>query len=205
MIAKISFHKNEHISIEEYNELCRTLGSKVRTNEIAKDENGKVKSFYSWSETFDPKEVDEKKKLVYKCNDIVELNTNEEYVSDLNVFMAKHPLIEIVIRGSFENIVNVESEAIRVLREATDKTRDALNEFNRKMELNEKTGGHMSNISLMNIIQTGYLVDCCTEELQDYLNEGWRILAVCPIPSQRRPDYVIGRTDNKQKLDCVHL
>lgn len=26
------------------------------------------------------------------------------------------------------------------------------------------------------------------------LDAGWRILAVCPQPDQRRPDYILGRT-----------
>jgi hypothetical protein len=34
--------------------------------------------------------------------------------------------------------------------------------------------------------------DFCTDNLQQRLNEGWRILACC-MQSQRRPDYVLGR------------
>lgn len=36
--------------------------------------------------------------------------------------------------------------------------------------------------------------DCCTDMLQRRLDEGWRILCVCPPNAQRRPDYVLGRT-----------
>ena len=25
------------------------------------------------------------------------------------------------------------------------------------------------------------------------ISEGWRILAICPQPNQRRPDYIMGR------------
>lgn len=35
--------------------------------------------------------------------------------------------------------------------------------------------------------------DYCTDALQDRLNEGWRIVAVCPQEA-RRPDYVLGRS-----------
>lgn len=34
--------------------------------------------------------------------------------------------------------------------------------------------------------------DYCTDALQSLLNEGWRMVAVCPQES-RRPDYVLGR------------
>jgi hypothetical protein len=38
------------------------------------------------------------------------------------------------------------------------------------------------------------LDDACTDNLQAHLNEGWRIIAVCPPDAKRRPDYILGRT-----------
>lgn len=35
--------------------------------------------------------------------------------------------------------------------------------------------------------------DACTDEIQDLLSEGYRILAVCPPNAQRRPDYILGK------------
>lgn len=35
--------------------------------------------------------------------------------------------------------------------------------------------------------------ECCTDKLQDHLNDGWRIVAVCMQKGSRRPDYVLGR------------
>jgi len=35
------------------------------------------------------------------------------------------------------------------------------------------------------------LNECCTNEVQSYLDDGWRIIAVMPQPNQRRPDYII--------------
>jgi hypothetical protein len=37
------------------------------------------------------------------------------------------------------------------------------------------------------------LNDQCTDGLREYLKEGWRILAICPQPGQRRPDYILGK------------
>lgn len=35
--------------------------------------------------------------------------------------------------------------------------------------------------------------DYCTDMLQSDLDEGWRILAICPPNAARRPDYILGR------------
>jgi hypothetical protein len=35
--------------------------------------------------------------------------------------------------------------------------------------------------------------DCCTDVLQQALNQGWRIIAACVQPNARRPDYILGR------------
>jgi len=35
--------------------------------------------------------------------------------------------------------------------------------------------------------------DCCTDQLQRHVANGWRIIAACPQPNQRRPDYILGR------------
>ena len=55
---------------------------------------------------------------------------------------------------------------------------------------------HIPDVGLMLIDEVTYLEDCCTNLLQDQLNEGWRILAVCPPNAQRRPDYILGRRKN---------
>lgn len=59
---------------------------------------------------------------------------------------------------------------------------------------------HVPNMSLMLVNEVTYLDDGCTEELQKLLDDGWRILAVCPPNSQRRPDYILGRY-NKEKYN----
>lgn len=37
--------------------------------------------------------------------------------------------------------------------------------------------------------------DACTEQLQYRLSQGWCILAVCPQPDSRRPDYILGHIE----------
>ena len=57
---------------------------------------------------------------------------------------------------------------------------------------NEMTSSEQPSPSLLNVDETLLMEDACTDALQENLNNGWRILAVCPQP-QRRPDYVLGR------------
>jgi len=49
------------------------------------------------------------------------------------------------------------------------------------------------NLLLFAVDEVQVLNDACTDSLQAELNDGWRILAVCPPPAQRRPDYILGR------------
>ena len=57
---------------------------------------------------------------------------------------------------------------------------------------NEKTSSEQPGPSLLNVDETLLMEDACTNALQENLDNGWRIIAVCPQP-QRRPDYVLGR------------
>ena len=57
------------------------------------------------------------------------------------------------------------------------------------------------DMALMYIDEVQILTDYCTDQLQEALNDGWRILAVCPPNSQRRPDYVIGRRKRQDPFD----
>jgi hypothetical protein len=50
---------------------------------------------------------------------------------------------------------------------------------------------------LLYIDEVTYLEDACTNNVQNYLDDGWRILAVCPPNAQRRPDYIFGRRKQK--------
>lgn len=55
----------------------------------------------------------------------------------------------------------------------------------------------LPNIGLLSVDEVDWLDDACTQDVQRRLNEGWRIIAVCPPNGARRPDYIFGRS----KLD----
>lgn len=53
---------------------------------------------------------------------------------------------------------------------------------------------HLPNIGLLMITEVTWLDDACTQDLQRHLDDGWRIIAVCPPNGTRRPDYILGRS-----------
>ena len=58
---------------------------------------------------------------------------------------------------------------------------------------------HLPNYDLHSFNKVHLLEDCCTDRLQSLLDEGWRILSVCPPKSQRRPDYIMAMHDKDHK------
>ena len=54
---------------------------------------------------------------------------------------------------------------------------------------------HLPNNDLLNFRSVDYLENECTDMLGDYLDKGWRIIAVCPQVGKRRPDYILGHQD----------
>lgn len=52
----------------------------------------------------------------------------------------------------------------------------------------------LPNIGLLSIDEVTWRDDVCTQAIQSLLEEGWRIIAVCPPNGARRPDYILGRT-----------
>lgn len=65
---------------------------------------------------------------------------------------------------------------------------------NRVGEVETKYQISVPNVGLLAVDTVEVLENCCTHELQQWLNRGWRILAICPPNDARRPDYVVGRT-----------
>ena len=67
--------------------------------------------------------------------------------------------------------------------------------FNRKVEV------HMPGQALSVYNEVMLLEDSCTDMLQSNLNKGWRIIAACPQPDSRRPDYILGRFNPNHESD----
>ena len=56
--------------------------------------------------------------------------------------------------------------------------------------VNVAVGGSTLHIDVVKVVE-----DYGTDRLQKELDSGWRIVAVCVQPNQRRPDYILGKTN----------
>ena len=88
--------------------------------------------------------------------------------------------------------ITAETKAIQNFTTLEEKVEKLLESGN-NLNLNERCDVHMPGQALANYNSTCLLEDICTDELQRYLDNGWRIIAACPQPDQRRPDYILGR------------
>lgn len=60
--------------------------------------------------------------------------------------------------------------------------------------VNTKCNVIVAGTSIIDIKEVTIRSNYCTDALQIDLRDGWRILAICVQPDQRRPDYVLGKT-----------
>lgn len=58
---------------------------------------------------------------------------------------------------------------------------------------NEKVEVYTPGMGLMLFNRVMLLSDACSDAVQSEIDNGWRIIAACPQPDQRRPDYIMGR------------
>lgn len=59
--------------------------------------------------------------------------------------------------------------------------------------INQRVNVAVPGFGLLQIRHAQVFYDLCTVELDRLLKEGWCILAICPQPDQRRPDYILGK------------
>lgn len=58
--------------------------------------------------------------------------------------------------------------------------------------INQKVNVAVPGLGLLAIRRVKIAENYGTQDLQQELDEGWQIMAICPQPDQRRPDYVLG-------------
>lgn len=98
-----------------------------------------------------------------------------QYIVDLSVFVTLG--IEFTVKRNLSPIL----EQIQNL------------ETPRPIQFNERCHVSVAGNGLLSINDVAVHLDLCTDRLQELLDNGWSILAVCVQPDQRRPDYVLGR------------
>lgn len=118
----------------------------------------------------------------------------DNHLVDLEWFVlnCRYPFyIEKAVKSQEPTVQNIQY-LLNVIEEKTstiNKTIDIMN----NQTFNQKCNVHVGGGLIVTYNDLKLKEDCCTDELQSELNNGWRIIAVCVQPDQRRPDYVLGR------------
>lgn len=105
------------------------------------------------------------------------------------------PELKILVEAGIP--VDIESEEATMLT----KLRDMVDQGSavKNFETGQMVQIAIPDLGLLVIDNVTWLEDACTEELQNMLDSGWRILAVCPPNAKRRPDYILGRKGQERK------
>jgi hypothetical protein len=125
--------------------------------------------------------------------DWVSIKQNNQLV-DLEWFAVNcnYPFyIEKAIKSEEPTVENINSILYKIEEKTQqiNKTIDIMTQ----QTFNQKVNVHLGGGLITTYNDLCLKEDCCTDELQKELNNGWRIIAVCNQPDQRRPDYVLGR------------
>lgn len=127
--------------------------------------------------------------------ELKELDPNERYfspVTQLRSTVTDDELLAVQendkLRAAIKSVKLVHQDIAKQVEQVAG-PRHATPEqsFNQRVEV------HIPGNALTVYNKTQLLEDCCTDHLQEELDQGWRIIAVCPQPDQRRPDYILGR------------
>jgi hypothetical protein len=141
----------------------------------------------------------------YRPEKTLELRSWNTFTGDVGTLIQEFPDIVFEVVGVIDNsqTENRLAENINLMNNLTNKVEKLLTAAERMNEagqsFNAKCQVNVPGLGLLSINEVTWEEDFCTERLQDKLEEGWRILAICPQPDQRRPDYILGRNKDAQR------
>lgn len=101
-----------------------------------------------------------------------------------------------IVRGSYDTELSLTAQLIKRIDNLEDKIASKVFTAQQK-----QLHFHNDTEFLHSIDEVDLLEDGCTWDLQRKLNDGFHILAVCPQRDQRRPDYVLGKSNKKSALE----
>ena len=118
------------------------------------------------------------------------------------VFLLTYENIEVVTKYGLKFILSKQEQA-QAIGTMLVKLQDRINAVEQQVtKHNFENASYVQiaipDFALLYIDEVRAETDLCTYTLQEWLNEGWRILAVCPPNAQRRPDYILGRRKPKE-------
>lgn len=133
-------------------------------------------------------------KILQPDNDVLVLVEKQEQLVDLDVFVPQSRWPFTIVRGVKEqfpsgaNILGVLDEVEMKFKKIQQMTNAIASQ-----QFNSRVNVHVGGGLIVTYNELLLKEDCCTDILQTELNHGWRIIAVCVQPDQRRPDYILGR------------
>lgn len=210
MLARIQFSRyddDNRLDKDGLKNLSDFIGEDIGYSQMKIDDKGQPASL-SYLETFEKEKVENNKDYTLVTpSDMYQISDNKTFVVDLEKFMQEFPKLKITIHGVPKSISHDYQGMIDQMNAIGEKIEEAKNKFNKVVEFNQKCNIHVSNMGLMSINKLAYATDICTEELQGILDKGWRIIAVCPQPDQRRPDYILGMSisDIDEDVTVTHF
>lgn len=93
---------------------------------------------------------------------------------------------------SEEPTINNINAILQTIEDKAERLNDLVDKI-KENSFNSKTNVHVGGGLITTYNDLLLKEDVCTDALQTELNNGWRIIAVCIQPDQRRPDYILGR------------
>ena len=121
----------------------------------------------------------------------------EKHLVDLTKFAPKCKYPFSILQSSKETLTSNIQEVLMELGDKTTKLERVISGFS----FNEKCNVHIGGGLIVTFNDLKLCEDACMNNLQKELNNGWRIIACCVQPDQRRPDYILGRY-NPEKDSC---
>lgn len=162
-----------------------------------------VSSSYGYGKTLEEDYIKFQQKFVGIGEDLFtfkswdsEYEYSQNCVEENDVIVDDKQLVTLAVRGiEFKVIqeIKVEIDISQQLHELASKPIAISLTGGGDTNYNTRCDVHIPNVSMLMYNDLKLLEDICTDELQSALNSGWRIIAACPQPDQRRPDYILGR------------
>jgi len=152
--------------------------------------------YYKNQEKLDKKDAESDYYLYTKYTGNVEYVHVEQdnHLVDLLLFATKCQykfFITQSVKGDEPTINNI-NVILQTLEEKAEKVNSLVDKI-KENTFNSKTNVHVGGGLITTYNDLLLKEDICTDALQSDLNNGWRIIAVCNQPDQRRPDYILGR------------
>jgi hypothetical protein len=174
--------------------------------------NAQLDSIYVWGDDQDKVDREKVAKVEKRRATLAKLSIEvdaEDLTRAIPIAITEGQLADLMTSGESVTV----SSSIRVAEDPLMRAADVINAAADKIarfagsvpdvnnHFNEKVEVYTPGAGLMLFNRIMLLQDACSDALQSELDNGWRIVAACPQPDQRRPDYILGRYDPEHAED----